>query len=195
MITAAALFATVIAPFDPSAYVPPTPLPAGMQPMTIEERAGKRWRCVGTRDCMPAPETFAGWFGTTGPSQYSVRVEVQALAPATARTDRAWAHKVRLATNDVLDHHHVSFHHARGTLRIWRGARGRIAQSEVQYGGRESEPAWRLARHEERDGWTLHLQIQYAGVADELTRAALRAAFADGPLGAAPPSTKALPLP
>jgi hypothetical protein len=41
----------------------------------------------------------------------------------------------------------------------------------------------------------LYLEIRYAGVADEPTRAALRAAFADGPLGATPPSTKVSPLP
>jgi hypothetical protein len=97
-------------------------------------------------------------------------------------------------TYDLLRRPHRWFQQRGGTLRVWRSARGRIAQSEVQYGGRETDPAWKLARHEERDGWTLYIAIRYDGVPDEATRALLRAEFVDGPLGATPANAKRLPV-
>ena len=197
MIAAAAALwfvAPVIAPFDPSFYTPPSPLPAGLQPARFEDYRGKRVMCMSGPECSPATETFAGWYGKIGPSQRRVRVELSALAPATAISDGAWARKVRLMTYDLLRRPHRWFQHRGGTLRVWRSARGRIAQSEVQYGGRETDPAWKLARHEERDGWTLYIAIRYDGVPDEATRALLRAAFVDGPLGAPPATAKAGPV-
>jgi hypothetical protein len=197
MIAAAALWllAPVVAPFDPSFYTPPSPLPAGLEPIRFEEYKGKRTLCASGPQCWAAPEVFAGWYGKIGPSQSYVRVEVHALPPAAARSDGAWARKVRLMTQDLLLRPHHWFQHRGGTLRVWRTARGRIAQSEIRYGGPETDRHWKLARHEERDGWTLYIMIRYNdSVPDEATRALLRTAFVDGPLGAAPPAARRFPV-
>jgi hypothetical protein len=69
MIAAAALWllAPVVAPFDPSFYTPPSPLPAGLEPARFEDYKGQRVMCMSGPQCSPAPETFAGCTARSAP--------------------------------------------------------------------------------------------------------------------------------
>jgi hypothetical protein len=191
MTATAALLLVVptFAPFDAKVYPPPPALPAGLRPVTFENRTGTRWLCTGPRDCLPAPAAFAGWYGELGASRRGVRVQVHAVAAQAAANDGEWAMKVRSQSGETEGDHLVARGRAKGTLRAWRGPHGRVVESETQFGGR----MWRLSRYEERPGWTLQLQITYWGLPDDAMRTALRAAFIDSQLGPTPPSAQIVP--
>lgn len=183
----------ILVPFDAKAYPPPPALPAGLRPVTFENRAGVRWLCTGARDCLPAPAAFAGWFGALGADRRTVRVLVRVLAPQAALDDREWATKVRSQSGENAGDVLVARNLAKGTLRAWRGPHGRVVESETRFGGAKLDRMWRLSRYEERPGWTLQLQITFWGLPDDAMRAALRAAFVDTQLGPTPPSAQVIP--
>ena len=196
MIAAAAalwLVVPALAPFDAKAYPAPRALPAGLRPMTFENRDGVRWLCIVPRRCLPAPAAFAGWSGEIGAGRRTVRVMVRALAPQPAPDDSAWAKQVRSQNGEDEPDGVVKLGRAQGTLRAWRGPQGRVVESETRFGGPKLDRMWRLSRYEERPGWTLQLQITFWGLPDDATRAALRTAFVDTQLGAAPASAKIIP--
>ena len=64
-------------------------------------------------------------------------------------------------------------------VQVVRHAGKRIAEAQVQWGGREQDPIWTLNRYVERDGYLLHLIVRVPGVPNAALIAALRRSFID----------------
>lgn len=172
-------------PFAPDAYAPSLPLPPGVLPMRVEVRDGQRWECRAAASdrapCSLVPGLFAAWRAESSSTTHALSIEVIALAPRpkTVRSDTEWAKQLWIET-------HGASQWRQAQLRTFTGPAGRIAESQVQWGGREVDPAWALTRFEERRGFVLYLRMVVAGVPSAAERAALRRSFVEGPLGSRP---------
>jgi hypothetical protein len=122
---------------------------------------------------------LARWEGRIGERGLWVRVDVSRLDPVEAATDRAWSRRLWAET-------HGSSQVREARLRFWRDGEARRAESAVQWGGGEVDPAWSLVRFQEQPDGVLYLRLVVGGVPSAADRARLRAAFVDGPLGAPP---------
>lgn len=174
-----------IAPLDSAVYAPTMPLPDGVHPVHLEDKDGQRFECKTTTfdpaTCSTVEgDLFAKW-GREGEARTGMflRAEVRALPPIQAPSDSEWAKQAWIKT-------HGASQWREARLRSWRKASGRVAESEVQWGQREQDPAWGLSRYEERDGFVLFVYLFVAGRPPPAVRAELRRSFIDGPLGLPP---------
>lgn len=177
----------VPAPFDARVYAPLAPLPAELAPQSVLEQDGVRYLCpqptFDRTRCVSRPGLLAAWSGSLGRLQRHVEVEVSAASPVPAATDQAWI-RALWGRADSRDAH------------VFRQAGKRIAEAQVQWGGREQDPIWTLTRYVERDGYVLRIGIRVYGVPDATQVALLRRSFVDGPsspLGAAASSGAGAP--
>lgn len=165
------------APSDTGVYAAVEPLPAGLVAESVIDHGGLRYRCpqptFEQARCMQRPGLVAAWSGQVGSRQQHVDVEVSVLASVSATGDDAWVR----ALSRGSDARHV---------RVYREAGKRIAEGQMQWGGREQDPIWTLTRYVERDGYVLQVVIRVPGVPNAVLIAALRRSFIDAPAAAKP---------
>lgn len=162
-----------------------TPLPDGLAAQFVIEQDGVQYRCpqptFDRSSCVPRPGLLAAWSGRMGSVPRHVEVELRAVVPVAAATDDAWIRALWGRAD------------SRGA-RVYREAGMRIAEAQIQWGGREQDPVWTLTRYVERDGYVLHLSIQVTGAPDALQIALLRRCFVDGPRSPLGPAGASVPL-
>ncbi len=167
------------APFDRKVYEAQEPLPDGVVAESVLEHEGLRYRCpqptFDRARCVARTGLVAAWSGQVGARQQHVDVEVSVLAPVPATRDEAWV-RALWRGGDARSVH------------VFRQAGKRIAESQVQWGGREQDPMWMLKRYVEREGYVLHLVIRVPGVPNAALIAALRRSFIDVPAAAGTPA-------
>lgn len=166
------------APFDRKVYAAQEPLPDGVVAESVLEHEGLRYRCpqptFDRTRCVARTGLLAAWSGQVGARQQHVAVEASVVAPVSAARDEAWV-RALWRGEDARSVH------------VFRQAGKRIAESQVQWGGREQDPMWMLSRYVEREGYILHLVIRVPGVPSPALIAALRRSFIDVPSTAATP--------
>lgn len=95
------------------------------------------------------------------------------LAPVAATRDEAWLRALSRGSDARY-------------VRVYREAGKRVAEGQMQWGGREQDPMWTLTRYVERDGYVLHVVLRVPGVPNAALIAALRRSFIDPPPAATP---------
>lgn len=165
------------APFDTKVYAAVEPLPVGIVAESVIDHEGFRYRCpqptFDRTRCVQRPGLVAAWSGQVGARQQHVEVEVSVVAPAAAARDEAWVSALWRGS----DSRHV---------RVYREAGKRIAEGQMQWGGREQDPMWTLSRYVERDGYVLHVVLRVPGVPNAALIASLRRSFIDAAPAAQP---------
>jgi len=185
----------LFAPFDPAAYAPRLPLPAGWHALKVHQSPDRRWLCRHlpkgalseadrTYNCIFDRNVIAAWDGDERDGD-DAHVEIRAQPTRPRDKTRGWTETL----GDMLRFFRSS---APGSFepscREWRGPQGRVAEC---YGPRSLDDVfqlfWMLWRIEERPGWILEADalLFSEGPSNDLLEE-VRATFIDGPLGPPP---------